>query len=80
MGNTVLEKESIKHCRYTVMFPILSGFIDLSSPPQERLAKVYPLVEPTDKARHGLGPIGAVQGAILNGLAQMLRGDVFGCL
>jgi hypothetical protein len=27
MGNTVPEKESIEHCRYIVMFPILSGFM-----------------------------------------------------
>jgi hypothetical protein len=31
MGNTVTEKESIEHRRYTVMFPILSGFMRIGS-------------------------------------------------
>jgi hypothetical protein len=31
MGNTVPEKESIEHRRYTVMFPILSGFMGFGS-------------------------------------------------
>ena len=36
MGNTVPEKESIEHCRYIVMFPILSGFMGIRLPPQGR--------------------------------------------
>ena len=79
MGNTVPEKVSIKHCRYTVMFPILSGFMGISVPPQEKAQRVYLLAKSADRAPvHRLGPVRAVQGAVLNGLAQMLRRDVFG--
>jgi len=49
MGNTVPEKESIAHCGYTVMFPILSGFMGTSSPPQERLTRVYLLAKSADR-------------------------------
>jgi hypothetical protein len=49
MGNTVPEKESIEHCRYIVMFPILSGFMDISSPPKDRLTRVYLLAKAADR-------------------------------
>ncbi len=78
MGNTVPEKESIEHCRYTVMFTILSGLMGISSPPKERLTRVYLLAQAADRTANRLGPIEAVQGAVVDGFAQMLRGDVFG--
>ena len=46
MGNTVPEKESIEHCSYIVMVPILSGFKGISSPPDERLTEYTHLPEP----------------------------------
>jgi len=41
MGNTVLEKVSIEHCGYTVMFAFLSGFMGISSKPQESGQSIY---------------------------------------
>jgi hypothetical protein len=49
MGNTVPEKESIEHCSYTVIFTILSGFMGTSSPPKERMTRVYLLAEAADR-------------------------------
>jgi hypothetical protein len=53
MGNTVPEKESIEHCRYIVMFPILSRFMGISSPPWERLTGVYLLAQSADRVLIG---------------------------
>lgn len=55
----------------------LYEFMGISSPPKGT-DKVYLLGNPADRVTNRLGPIGAVQGAVLDGLAQMLRGDVFG--
>jgi hypothetical protein len=48
MGNTLPEKESIEHCRYTGMLTILSGFIGISSPPKGWLTRVYLLAKVAD--------------------------------
>ena len=81
MGNTVLEKESIEHCGYTVMFTFLSGFMGISSTPPAKADRVYmPASQSNKPVPNRLSPVGAVQGAVLDGLAQMLGGDVFGCL
>lgn len=79
MGNTAPEIESMEQCRYTVMFTILSSFTGISAPPKESLTRVYLLASAADRAPNLLGPTGAVQGTVLDGRAQMLRGDVFGC-
>lgn len=49
MGNTVPEKESIEHCRYTVMFTILSSFMGISLPPRGRQTKVYLLASAANR-------------------------------
>jgi hypothetical protein len=54
MGNTVLEKESIEHCGHTVMFTFLSGFMGISSTPQQRRTEyICLLAKATNRYRTG---------------------------
>jgi hypothetical protein len=69
MGNTVPEKESIEHCRYTVMFTILSGFMGISLPPQGKIDESIPACLGGQQRANRLGPTGTVQGTVLDGLA-----------
>ncbi len=79
MGNTVPEKESIEHCSYTVMFTILSGFMGIKFTTEGKDDESIPACRGSRQISNRLGPLAAVQGAVLDRLAQMLKGDVFGC-